>query len=232
VYFQVASTSKENAVLPSPPTENDCAGHSSAVEDTALPCPQFGFIPLPIPVGAIPYQSLCAGYGGILQPVFYPETQIPSSDHSAHHNNHLINNSSPLDFHHRDITDHPRHWRQAIDISEPGDCRELCNQMEQAYQSGNCSQDFLKGSGSNVNGETPEGARNTNALESGNESGVQNCNRKALDSDCSRREAALIKFRMKRKDRCFEKKVINNYLLAIFSLCSVRFCVPLRLSIG
>jgi len=43
------------------------------------------------------------------------------------------------------------------------------------------------------------------ALESGNESSVQNCYNNGLDSDHSRREAALMKFHMKRKDRCFGK---------------------------
>jgi len=44
-------------------------------------------------------------------------------------------------------------------------------------------------------------------LESGNESSVQNCYKNGLDSDRSNHEAVLMKFRMKRKDRCFGKKV-------------------------
>ncbi|ONK57508.1 uncharacterized protein A4U43_C09F1220 [Asparagus officinalis] len=198
VYFQISSTDKKVASLPSQPEDNDPAGHTSTTKDTVLHCPTspFGFIPVPVPVGAIPYQSLCAGYGGM--PVFYPKpiealqslaerstTQFPSSHHSVHHNNHQTYSHV--------ITDHPHNGRQEIDMSEPGDSKELCNNLEQAYQSGSCSQDVAGNAGI--------------ALESGNESGVQNCNRKFSDCDRSRREAALMKFRLKRKDRCFEKKV-------------------------
>ncbi|XP_038986655.1 two-component response regulator-like APRR3 [Phoenix dactylifera] len=224
MYFQVSSESnREDAgFVPCPSREDDHAGHSSKGEDMVFQHPRYGFVSLPIPVGAIPYPSLCAGYGAILQPVLYPETslqphssaaaekatfEIITSGQSGHHEKHLINHPQCIEFHHHEENHQSQHWRQHIDM-KPGDSRDSsCTPVELANQSAICSQDILIGCGSNC-GETTDAAANTGtALESGNESGVQNCSWKGLDSDRSRREAALIKFRMKRKDRCFEKKV-------------------------
>lgn len=83
-----------------------------------------------------------------------------------------------------------------------------CIPVDQSNPTGSCSHDVMNVSWSNCSGETSAAVVNRgNALESGNESGVQNCNRKALGHDHSRRAAALVKFRLKRKERCFEKKV-------------------------
>lgn len=236
LYFQVSTTNRENASRPSPQIKNGGAGCASTIEDSALFRPAFSFIPLPIPVGAIPYPGLCGGYGGTLHPVFYPETtsltpkssaavensasQIPSTDHSVLHKDDINNHPSYLDLHRSEVTDLPScHWRQAMDISEPGDSREFHSHREQAYHSGSYSQDVLKTSRSNGSVETADGSGNAGtALESGNESGVQNWNRNVSDCDRSRREAALIKFRLKRKDRCFEKKVISDYLTLLCRL--------------
>ena len=88
--------------------------------------------------------------------------------------------------------------------------------VEHVNQSASCSQDVRKRSGCTGSGETDINTNTMVALESGNESSVQNCYNNGLDSDRSRREAALMKFRMKRKDRCFEKKVFN--FIAFFTL--------------
>ena len=77
--------------------------------------------------------------------------------------------------------------------------------VEHVNQSASCSQDVRKRSGCTGSGETDINTNTMVALESGNESSVQNCYNNGLDSDHSRREAALMKFHMKRKDRCFGK---------------------------
>ena len=79
--------------------------------------------------------------------------------------------------------------------------------MEHVNQSASCSQDVRKRSGCTGSGETD--INTMVALESGNESSVQNCYNNGLDSDRSRREAALMKFRMKMKDRCFGEKIFS-----------------------
>ncbi|XP_043693229.1 two-component response regulator-like PRR37 [Telopea speciosissima] len=63
-------------------------------------------------------------------------------------------------------------------------------------------------SGSNGCNDDTSAAINTGtSLDSRNGDGFQNGNGKGLDLSCSRREAALIRFHLKRKDRCFGKKV-------------------------
>jgi pseudo-response regulator 5 len=71
--------------------------------------------------------------------------------------------------------------------------------MDRANQTISYNQGICKGSGCIGSGEIDINANTMVALESGNKSGIQNSGR-------SRCEAALMKFRMKRKDRCFEKK--------------------------
>ncbi|OAY84676.1 Two-component response regulator-like PRR95 [Ananas comosus] len=189
--------------------ENARAGHSSNGIDTSLHTPQFGFISLPVPVQAIPYHGLHASYGAILQPILYTESSSQhqnlaviektsvqiTSDQSDCHENNLIYHSQCKELHHCEENHLVQHWSQEVD-------------REQVNQSASSSQDIVRGSGSDGSLETAEATTKTVAvMESGNESGVQNCNIKGSDSDRSRREAALIKFRLKRKDRCFEKKV-------------------------
>ncbi|XP_042475625.1 two-component response regulator-like PRR95 isoform X2 [Macadamia integrifolia] len=63
-------------------------------------------------------------------------------------------------------------------------------------------------SGSNVcNDDTSVVIKTGTALDSGNGNDFQDGNGEGLDNSCSRRQAALIRFRLKRKDRCFIKKV-------------------------
>ncbi|KAH7680729.1 pseudo-response regulator 5 protein [Dioscorea alata] len=154
--------------------ENACIDHSSTREDASFCHPQLGYIPLPIPMGAIPYQTLCAGHHSILQPVFHRDNAL--SGHGS-----------------RAIGEH---------------IAPSCIPVDQSNPTGSCSHDMMNVSWSNCSGETSTAVVNRgNALESGNESGVQNCNRKVLGHEHSRRAAALVKFRLKRKERCFEKKV-------------------------
>lgn len=71
--------------------------------------------------------------------------------------------------------------------------------MDRANQTVSYNQGICKGSGCIGSGEIDINANTMVALESGSKSGIQNSGR-------SRCEAALMKFRTKRKDRCFEKK--------------------------
>lgn len=91
--------------------------------------------------------------------------------------------------------------KHAIDISEPRDPRELCYINEKTYNSGSCSHGLVKFNGIDDSKKTEDETRNIGvSVDGANESAVQMLDR-------SRREAALLKFRLKRKDRCFEKKV-------------------------
>ncbi|KAJ3703614.1 hypothetical protein LUZ61_007319 [Rhynchospora tenuis] len=126
-----------------------------------------------------PVGSVPYGYTTILQPIYYPSYPLP--DNSVAQITSEESNHSKCN-----------NSAEVAPDGEKEDYRELCL----VNQKGSCSQDVAIASGS---GETGNGIGNGN-LESGNESA-------AHTGDRSRREAALIKFRLKRKDRCFEKKV-------------------------
>ncbi|XP_048570064.1 two-component response regulator-like APRR3 [Triticum urartu] len=195
-----SSSAREDAGTSSSSPRKDNFGH-----------PPYGFIPVPISVAAaIPYQ-----YSAIMPPIYYTQPPFMQCDpsginqmgiqhayHSSYHQN--LGKPSEID-EHRQLEENQRlhHSRQILQESgEPIDL--LRAHAERNNQSASCSQDIR---GWTVSGETDT---NTNAIiapESGNESGIQNFGYNGLDSDRSRREAALMKFRMKRKDRCFEKKV-------------------------
>ncbi|CAO2145659.1 unnamed protein product [Urochloa humidicola] len=210
------SSTEGAAVLCSSSAREDAGARSSSHRQESMSHPSYGFIPLPIPVGAaMPYH-----YGAILQPVYYP--QAPplmhcdsaginkaaiqhASGQSNYHEN--PNKSSQVDEHRQSEENQQLHHSRQI-LRESGEPIDLARaHVEHVNQNASCSQDIRKGSGCTGSGETDINTNTMVALESGNESGVQNCYNNGLDSDRSRREAALMKFRMKRKDRCFEKKV-------------------------
>ncbi|XP_073014304.1 two-component response regulator-like APRR9 isoform X1 [Typha latifolia] len=200
--------------------EDAFVSSSSNRKDIYFHHPQFGLISVPVPVGDIPHQSLGAGYGSILQPMLYSKTsfqshnspavektiQIPDQSNSADHN--VINQSKCNEFHHHEENHQNPHSKQKVD-REPGVSTDIsCTPMEQLTRSASCSENVHKDSRSIGSGETAGATRVTGAaLENGNESGVQDGNINRSDCGRSRREAALMKFRLKRKDRCFEKKV-------------------------
>ncbi|CAL9135369.1 unnamed protein product [Musa textilis] len=165
---------EDGAIFPSHPTrENASVGHSSDGANSIFRHPQSGILSLPVSVGAIPYQSMCAGYCTILQPMFYSEISQPQNFSAS---------------------------------EDPG--ATSCTPLKKSNQSASSNQDIYKVCGKNDCDKTTEAAANAvNSLENWNDIFIQNCGREGLDCDRSRREAALIKFRMKRKDRCFEKKV-------------------------
>jgi pseudo-response regulator 5 len=204
VAIPCSSSVREDAGTSSSPPRNDTLSH-----------PPYGFIPVPIPVGAaIPYH-----YGAIMQPIYYPQAPFMQCDpsginrmsiqHASYHSNYHQNLSKPSDIdEHRHLEENQQlhHSRQILrESGEPIDLSRA--HAEHANQSASCSQDIRKVSGWTVNGETDTNTNTLVAPENVNESGVQNFGINGLDSDRSCREAALMKFRMKRKERCFEKKV-------------------------
>ncbi|KAI4997172.1 hypothetical protein ZWY2020_052514 [Hordeum vulgare] len=202
----------EGPAIPSSTSAREDAGtSSSSPRKDNFGHPPYGFIPVPIPVGAaIPYH-----YSAIMPPIYYTQPPFMQCDPSginqmgiqhAYHSSYHQNLSKPSEIdEHRQLEENQRlhHSRQILQESgEPIDL--LRAHAEHNNQSASCSQDIR---GWTVSGETDTNTNTVIAPESGNESGIQNFGYNGLDSDRSRREAALMKFRMKRKDRCFEKKV-------------------------
>lgn len=201
----VAQSSKEYAYV----------GQSSS-QEVVFSCPQFGALPMPIPDGAIPFQQIYAGYGAVLKPVFYPEPSLASSSVAiqkaieVHGDSQLVNHFHFQHFNPQHCPQQLQGVKNRIADEEPPDPHLVLHATEKANQGGSCSQSNHNGSGCNRSNSDTKAVVNVGvALDSGNEEGLQNCNGQGLDRDHARREAALTKFRMKRKDRCFEKKVLS-----------------------
>ncbi|KAI3984953.1 hypothetical protein MKX01_004721 [Papaver californicum] len=196
-------------------------GISSKKENS--PHPQLEVIQFPIPVGAIPLHSTVAGFGTMVQPSFCPDRSIPhfgqdifaTPEPSSHKNTQSVHNTLTwssrqyLGNHHSNrltqgteaqrADTEPAHPRPRVVAHPPYDKVDL---------GGNCNFAITVGSGSNgTSEEISVPGNNGTAPETGNEDKFITSNVKGLDPNRSRREAALTKFRLKRKDRCFEKKV-------------------------
>lgn len=235
VYFQVSSdTNKDGGLASHPVQDGACDFRSSDGAESAYQPSQFGFLPLPVPVEAIPYQRLSAGYGTVLPPLFYSETYFHTKDSTAsgekmvqvisdkcsYHDICPTSHSQHLDHHSHEedhLSSYPRRHQAEIETPKSGD--PSCTHLEQINQSASSSLDIYRDWGISGCSKITESTSNVPiTVESENGSGIHNSGHKGLDSDRSHREAALIKFRLKRKDRCFEKKVTEFFL---FSFC---FC--------
>ncbi|TVU26792.1 hypothetical protein EJB05_29356, partial [Eragrostis curvula] len=204
-------TSTEGAaILCSTSAREDAGTSSSSHRKDSMSHPSYGFIPLPIPAGA----TMQYHYSAMLQPLYYQQAPVMHSDsaginkatfqHASGQFNYHENPSKPsqVDEHEQLEESQQLHHSRQI-VRESGEPVDLVRaHVEHVNQSAGCSQDIRKGSGCTGSAENDINTNMVVALESGNESGVQNCGYNG-----SRREAALMKFRMKRKDRCFEKKV-------------------------
>ncbi|MQM11901.1 hypothetical protein Taro_044816 [Colocasia esculenta] len=229
-YCQISSSDDDDEALASVPSgEDKCTGYSATKNHVAFPHPRLEVMSLPIPVGAVPFQNFCSGYGPILQPMFYHQPTVSphgsavveqakcftSSKQHTDYTNHVNADIQSRAFHSCEEDCHPSLLELRKDDTvdtEQGDARRprlhACGSEENTEQSGSCNWDIANDGGSNGNGGTSDAAINMRtAFECSNEDGLQICRGKGVDPHHSHREAALIKFRLKRKDRCFEKKV-------------------------
>lgn len=197
--------------------------------ENQVPYPHQRVIPITVPVRSILLGNQCNAYGsvippGTMPPVFctksgWPPVQSPASSgqqeppfqvnqtypfnpdsRSSQQRNYLIdqtihNASDQMEQKKSRKIDAPedRHFSSATEQSGSG---SFCNGSLSRFNSIN--------SGSNGNGNTVSVMKA--AADSGNEATL------VLDGNCHRsmqREAALTKFRLKRKDRCYEKKVYD-----------------------
>ncbi|KAF8664761.1 hypothetical protein HU200_054483 [Digitaria exilis] len=208
-HIPLDSNTEAAAVLCSSSAREGAGASSSSHRQDSMSHPSYGFVPLHIPVGAaMPYH-----YGAIMQPVYYPQAPLMHCDsaaiqHASAQSNYHENPTKPSQVdEHKQLEENQQlhHSRQIL--RESGEPIDLVRaHVEHINQSASCSQDIRKGSGCTGSGETGINTNTVVALESGNESGVQNCYNNGLDSDRSRREVALMKFRMKRKVRYHSRK--------------------------
>ncbi|XP_022736619.1 two-component response regulator-like APRR5 [Durio zibethinus] len=216
-------TSQRNMI----PLTTGALGQLKQTEVTAS-CTQQRVFPVPVPVKGIRLNNLCNGYNSLIPPIFCPQSsfsQVPSpssanlqetafSVNLFRHSSFETNSSGPLydrlASNTNQSTDQPLHYLdQKLDSIE-----------DQGYTSPttdhSASSSFCNGSLSQLNGiaHGSTGASNGNVdqapiarstTESKNDDSFPSPGGNSHRS--IQREAALMKFRLKRKDRCYEKKV-------------------------
>ncbi|KAG9455464.1 hypothetical protein H6P81_008368 [Aristolochia fimbriata] len=199
--------------------ESSCAPHSPlSNKDPVDVCdsPRIGATLVPVPIRG-------TGYGTLLQPMFYGQPSPPlwsANPINKSEGFHESSNQSNRKSHHAEETHHGHDQNTCKSIYKPvpwtdqlesDDTRHPTSVNAQSGSSGLCtgSKSYLNssGCGSVCNGSnrniTPAAA-----AESGTDEGpLTNDGVRVVDYRSSQREAALTKFRLKRKDRCFEKKV-------------------------
>lgn len=137
--------------------------------------------------------------------------EIPNSELGCHQSDETTNNSIHQAVHEENDLEHVEEISHGFPASGQNATSSLCY--------GAVDHTNAYGSSSTKRDET------ATAPESWNESGLSiHDGSRGMDSlRTTQREAALTKFRLKRKDRCYEKKV---YLLLIFCLSEFGFMTP------
>ncbi|XP_043716642.1 two-component response regulator-like PRR95 isoform X2 [Telopea speciosissima] len=203
----------------------------SDLAETVIPCHQ-QVIPAPVPIGGMSFDGLYASYATVLPPMFYESAQLPLRGQST--GSRLEPSTVCLNLSHQPNpeTQYEQgcHFQdQNADSSTNQTLREQVHNIEDLEdpsdvspptgQSANSciyngARSYLNSSGcgsvcngNNGNVTAVIAARATVECRSG-ESLFVHDRVGGMDPHCStHREAALTKFRLKRKDRCYEKKV-------------------------
>ncbi|KAL4652786.1 hypothetical protein ACB092_01G256700 [Castanea dentata] len=197
----------------------------SGQAELQFPSHQLGMIPVP----GVRYDNICAGYGHLFPSMFHSQPALPpvrspkstcqqdqsplisstlvqsnpeihSSEQVYHRSNETTNNS----IHQADKAEHEEN-----DLEPVEEHRHGSSAAGQTTTSSLCN-----GAVDHINGvaygnSSTRGDGNATAPESLSESGhfIHDGSRGLDSSRSSQREAALTKFRLKRKDRCYDKKV-------------------------
>ncbi|KAE9451791.1 hypothetical protein C3L33_16321, partial [Rhododendron williamsianum] len=189
------------------------ATSQSGQAESAFPCPQRKVVP--VPVKGIRFDSLCNNpYGSLVPPIFCAQSgheQLSLQVNVFHSPNLETRNSQQL---HKtvqvngDTSTNQTELQQRQKLESSDDRRYFSSATDQSASSSFCNgttASHLNGIGCGSNGNVDQVPVVRAAAGSGNGEGVP-----THDTNCHRsfqREAALNKFRLKRKDRCFDKKV-------------------------
>lgn len=201
-------------------------------ERIEFPRSQLGFFPVPVPMQGVSLDGLSAGHP-LVQHVFSSQSAFPLWSTNSTSQQEAIHVSSsnwsnpeahPSNQIHHTCDQsgdkpvfHDEHKQQSEESKEdPGYISSttgrsgstiLCNAITSQFNSSGCGS-ACKGS----NGDATAAALPRVTVESRNNEGILAHDRTGmLDFQrSSHREVALTKFRLKRKDRCYEKKVLRN----------------------
>lgn len=203
----------------------------SGQAELQFPSHQLGMIPAP----GVRYDNICAGYGHLFPPMLHTQPGLPpvwspkstcqqdqsplisstsvqsnpeihSPEQGYHHSNETTNNS----IHQADQDEHEEN-----DLEPVEEHRHGSSAAGQTTASSLCN-----GAVDHINGvaygnSSTRRDENATAPESLSEGGhfIHDGSRGLDSSRSSQREAALTKFRLKRKDRCYEKKVLISFYI-------------------
>lgn len=175
----------------------------SGQSEVAYPCPR-KTVAVPIPMSGITFDNLSTPYSSEVSPLFFSQSGLAKVENPclAHHQELTFQANS---FHPYDLeTRNSQQFHNLVDQNGNYSTNETEHEKRQKLESledqGNLSSASGQSGSSSFctgNGNVDQVAVVRNGTESGNESS----HRSVL------REVALSKFRLKRKDRCFEKKV-------------------------
>ncbi|XP_031257482.1 two-component response regulator-like APRR5 isoform X2 [Pistacia vera] len=227
----IATISNSDTPLVMPSTKrsvSSLATSQSKQFEVETLCPQHRASPVPIPVKGMLLNSLCTGYGSVLPHIFCAQSGLspmpsPSSanqqeptfqvnpvhcgnvensncsllyDRLGENAINSINQTVHMLSHRLETLEDRGHISPATDQSASGSfCNGAISRLNSMRYGSTC------GSNSNVD-QVPVGRA---AAESKNEEGF--CPSNGNSHRSIEREAALTKFRLKRKDRCYDKKV-------------------------
>ncbi|KAL6972171.1 hypothetical protein U1Q18_042544 [Sarracenia purpurea var. burkii] len=190
------NSDKDGLSLSSQKNVLSLATSPSGQAGSAFACPQRTVFPVQVPVRGVRFDSLSTAYGSAEEPSFQAYTFHPSKLE--------MRNSVPLhnltDQNGNTSSNQTEHKQKNNLESSEDHQRHLSSATDQC-----ASSSFCNGSASHFNGNVDQAPVVRAAAESGNKEDVHIQDRNSHRS--IQREAALTKFRLKRKDRCYEKKV-------------------------
>lgn len=197
----------------SPQTYVPAATIQSGFPETSFSHPQLRVISQPVPVRALKFENIINGFGTIIPQLYCAQSgpsPLPSQSPSFTHLNpfYPLNHqpSSSQQFH--NVLDH--RLNSNTDPSDHKQGQKSENSKDRVHvspandQSGNIG--FYSGHYRSI-GSCGTGNINLNLVANAGSDTVPEEVHEGASHRYMQREAALTKFRMKRKDRCFEKKV-------------------------
>ncbi|KAH7854526.1 hypothetical protein Vadar_014826 [Vaccinium darrowii] len=175
----------------------------SGQSEVAYPCPR-KTVAVPIPMSGITFDNLSTPYSSEVSPLFFSQSGLAKVENPclAHHQELTFQANS---FHPYDLeTRNSQQFHNLVDQNGNYSTNETEHEKRQKLESLENQRNLSSASGQSGsssfctgNGNVDQVAVVQNGTESGNESSHRSV----------QREVALTKFRLKRKDRCFEKKV-------------------------
>lgn len=179
----------------------------------AVRCSPIRVLPFPIPIGGISLDSMVNDCGPLMQPLFYPHSSHPFWSHSqsicqeatmptSSSNQSEPKNVNSIQVEGKDNQSVKSPAHHSVQIQE-----ETSQHLDVEKHMSSAAVE--SGSSFCNSGRNPSESAGQAISESANNEGIfTHKENKLAEIHClSPREVALNKFRLKRKDRCFEKKV-------------------------